>query len=1508
MFNPVHYRKTWESVGKPFDPPAVQRLEAPWSAISLLKSILGATMGIIPPGAVGTEQLAQGAVTLDKIQTIKAHTILARAMDVSGQVQEVQVDGNGIVFDGIDKMMLAPAVGDVTAPIGTRTFTLANRVVGGINVKLFSLDLTEVAAIATPNKLWGTTGAGTTFQWSSGNGILFQNNSISVITGPGGLMPYDQGLAQLAALTTPAIYWLAGPDNWQPVTMGVGMTFSGGVLSSTGSGGGGGISTSGQVVANQIPAYTSSTGTFVRGTNLPPEIILAGDNMQFTGNLAALSGVSGTNTLYYRISNLGWGPVTFSSAFTFGSGNLDLAPGLLRNLNALNPTNNTYPLFHGNDVVTAEPISPFSQVVITSPDAAAWRTAIGAGTPYQLDPDLASISAITATNALIYRVSADTWAPVTIGANLTFTGGTLSATGTAGGNVSAIGSPAANTLAFWTSPTTIDDATLGTGLAFAAGALSLDADLVALAGWTSGVAMKTTGGTWQPLTVGPGLQLPNLTGNLTIADTNLQALMGVGVAAADRLPYYTSATAMALTTLTSFGRSLIASVDAAAARTLLGVPSSANVQPLDADLTSLAAASATNAIYYRSAADTWSTVTIGANLTFSGGVLAATGGGTGTGDVTSSGTGFSTSTLAGYADATGDVIRAVTFPAEGLGMVGSQIVLKNDLAALEAIAVSNVIVYRQAADTWSTVTFSNGISFAGGAISLGANLVALHGLTGAADLGIHFTGVGAMATHPTTTFGRSILNVADAAGARTLIGAQVIHPNLTAFTGLTGAADQVPYFTGPAAMGMFVMTSAMRGLMAQTSAANFLSAIGGQPLDADLTAIAALTGTNTIYYRSAANTWAAVAIGAGLTFTGGQLSATADTTGLAPLDSPAFVGVPTGPTAATATNTTQLATCAYVQANVTNLQPLDGDLTSLAAASSIAIYYRQGTNSWAPVTVGAGLTFTGGTLSATSSGSGDVTSSSGPFALDTLVAYADTTGDLIRPLTLPAAGIGITGSALVLKDDLAALESLTGTNSIYRRSGTNTWSEITYSTGISLNASGMLMLNGALQAYAGATTMSQGMPYFSDATTVAYTPTTAFSRALLAGTDAAAWRSNIGAGDALLAGANVFTNINRFNQPVIYSNPANTYNNGAPFQVHTIDSHADFAPSCWSTNVGFTCRLVFRRSTSGTIGTAGGSSNIGAQMGQIIWQLANPAGGFTTGGMMTCTNQNTLDSSFNPTRYGFYTCSNIGGDGLQERMFVDAYGRFVVGAGGAASPYLEKFQVVGTDLYINMQLDRYSNDGNAGAIYINKSRGASIGSMVPVQVGDNIGHVIWRGVDSNNQHIAAMQMTVYCQNTPSAGVVNGQLRISTSGTDLIVADKFNGINLLGETNGSNALTGCVGEYTASPFTAIAVNAGATNNVANISLTAGDWDIWTNGHMSAPAGGPSLGIVGFNATPSTIPTGSGNSMSIMIPASSSLSCAIRGRANLTATTTIYFVCNAGAQAITFTGAIYARRAR
>jgi hypothetical protein len=49
--------------------------------------------------------------------------------------------------------------------------------------------------------------------------------------------------------------------------------------------------------------------------------------------------------------------------------------------------------------------------------------------------------------------------------------------------------------------------------------------------------------------------------------------------------------------------------------------------------------------------------------------------------------------------------------------------------------------------------------------------------------------------------------------------------------------------------------------------------------DADLDALAALSGTNTMYYRSAANTWSPVAIGGNMTFIGGTLNSVAGGSG-----------------------------------------------------------------------------------------------------------------------------------------------------------------------------------------------------------------------------------------------------------------------------------------------------------------------------------------------------------------------------------------------------------------------------------------------------------------------------------------------------------------------------------------------------------------------------------------------------------------------------------------------------
>lgn len=64
------------------------------------------------------------------------------------------------------------------------------------------------------------------------------------------------------------------------------------------------------------------------------------------------------------------------------------------------------------------------------------------------DPDLVSLAAATATNAIFYRSGPDTWAPVTIGSGIGFSGGVISAA-SGGGNVSNFGTPVAGQIARW---------------------------------------------------------------------------------------------------------------------------------------------------------------------------------------------------------------------------------------------------------------------------------------------------------------------------------------------------------------------------------------------------------------------------------------------------------------------------------------------------------------------------------------------------------------------------------------------------------------------------------------------------------------------------------------------------------------------------------------------------------------------------------------------------------------------------------------------------------------------------------------------------------------------------------------------------------------------------------------------------------------------------------------------------------------------------------------------------
>lgn len=556
--------------------------------------------------------------------------------------------------------------------------------------------------------------------------------------------------------------------------------------------------------------------------------------------------------------------------------------------------------------------------------------------------------------------------------------------------------------------------------------------------------------------------------------------------------------------------------------TYLTVTSAASdYQPLDGDLTAISALSGTNTIYYRSAASTWTGVTIGSGLAFSGGSLSAVNSGTVSSvaltlpsflsvsgsPITTSGTLAVTlaaetahTILAGptSGSAATPAFRALvasdipdisaTYLATATAATTYQL-LDGDLTALAALGGTNSLYYRSGVNTWSLVAFGSGVSFSGGTLTAtGTGTVTSIGLTA--------PGIFAVGNSPITSSGDIGLTLATQTANKV-------------WSGPTTGSAATPTFRPLVSADIPDLSATY--LSAATAASTY------QPLDGDLTALAALSGTNNLYYRSAANTWTSVTVGTGLTFSGGTLanSGTATVSSVA-LTLPAIFSVTGSPVTTSGTLAATLATQAanivfagpvsgsvqaptfraLVAADIPDIsatyltpaaataayQPLNGDLTALAALSGTNnIYYRSAANTWTGVTIGTGLSFSGGTLS---SGSVSSVALSLPAIFSVSGSPVTTSGTLTATLASQAInrvfagpGSGAGGApafrALVAADipdisatyqpldaDLTAIAALAGTNNIYYRSAANTWTSVTVGTGLTFSA-GTLANSGA---------------------------------------------------------------------------------------------------------------------------------------------------------------------------------------------------------------------------------------------------------------------------------------------------------------------------------------------------------------------------------------------------------------------------------------------------------------
>lgn len=254
----------------------------------------------------------------------------------------------------------------------------------------------------------------------------------------------------------------------------------------------------------------------------------------------------------------------------------------------------------------------------------------------------------------------------------------------------------------------------------------------------------------------------------------------------------------------------------------------------------------------------------------------------------------------------------------------------------------------------------------------------------------------AIAALTTTSYGRAFLALADSAAARSALSlgtaaqsntgdfdasgaaaaaqaaSQPLDSDLTAIAALTTTAFGRAFlaFANTAAVlsalsldadlatfalpASTTITAAAATVLDDASTAAMLTTLGAQPLDSDLTTIAGLTATTDNFIVSVASAWASrtpAQVKATLAIAESDVTnLTTDLAAKAPLASPTFTGTPAAPTAAAATNTTQIATTAFVLANGApgglaiygdgsdGSPTFDGSTTILGMAPSSSVY------------------------------------------------------------------------------------------------------------------------------------------------------------------------------------------------------------------------------------------------------------------------------------------------------------------------------------------------------------------------------------------------------------------------------------------------------------------------------------------------------------------------------------------------------------------------------------------
>lgn len=524
-------------------------------------------------------------------------------------------------------------------------------------------------------------------------------------------------------------------------------------------------------------------------------------------------------------------------------------------------------------------------------------------------------------------------------------------------------------------------------------------------------------------------------------------------------------------------------------------------------------------------------------------------------------------------------------------------------------------------------------------------------------------------------------------------------------------------------------------------------------------------------------------------------------------------------------------------------------------------------------------------------------------------------------------GDGIAGNpTIALADDLAALEALTGTNNIYYRSGTSTWTAVTI--GANLTFSG-----GTLSASTGGggtgNVSNVGTP--TNGQWAQWTDDTH-----IRGIDTASTPWLQRAGGTMTGQLTVQSNI-------AIVNPSSAAN-------FSLQAAAGFAAQIVGKNPAGTNRWLIQLPDGGT--ESGG--NTGSDF--AIWRYND--GGTTIDApiqIIRSTGELTLTHNLNlpgnpgsalqaaPKQY-VDSAAAARGDAFLANVQTFVGVNSFTATGMSISPVAGlksggnhgRLEIDSTTSQQQISLTQWSADTAGAKLSLRKSRGVTAGSNVVVAANDILGQIQFWGNTGSGFSTIGYEIKNTIDEAPFGSNIGSHLGFytapsGTTPTERIRMTRLGAIDVggsfpddpgagavraqihIGPTkgiiDGSDAAAGNVGEYpTPVTFTNVSVNSGATVNVASISLTAGDWDVWAQ-VTAANASGGSTTSYGLTTTSGTVPSSTiGQGQTSTIPAAGNVGISSRFRFNLTATTTVFFVANSTTNVLNFTGGIFARRMR